>query len=687
VLAVLSSGVAALVVSPGAEAATSGGSYVAVSPTRLLDTRTTTGGHHGAVPAGKTVSFAVTGLAGIPSAVSAVVLNITVTSPAAGGYITAYAYNATRPGVSNLNFVKGQTRPNLAVVPVASGKVTLYNGSSGSVQLIADVSGYFASGAPTGQGTFRAASPTRLLDTRTTTGGHHGAVGAGKTVSFAVSAPGASAVVLNVTATAGTSSGYITAYPGGSRPVTSTLNYTKGGTIPNLAVVPVGSDGKVTLYNGSAGTVQLIADEQGYLLGGDPTVTGALGALTASRVLDTRTGIGARKGAVGAHGTVSVSVFGRAGVPVRNVSAVVLNVTLTGPTTGGYLTVYSGSRPTVSNLNFVRGQTVANLVLARPSSSGTVTIYNGSSGTVQVFADVSGYARATTVTVPATSTSRYVRNISGAESDTTTMNTEGCTDATNRSAFVLLDIGAQLNNKTGVQLSATSTNLTYSQLVTAVQAYLDGYSRCNSAQTSAVVAVGTNNDGDFTSTSGYYATERGQDWARKVVEPLRAYATSKNYQRITVAGADDIEPGGSSNQAQAANWELYYLNGTTSPLYFVGSADGCPTSYGSSAACEFGWTQQQLYSLAYGSHINRIRALPQMYTPAQTAQWANIARTGGSAAGFVGSLTEYASCPVVQSGCSVASQTPAFGWAALYHAVSTVGTPTLSYATDLEIDD
>ena len=57
--------------------------------------------------------------------------------------MTAYADGAARPTASNLNFVPGQTVPNLVVVPVgANGKVDLYNGSGGTVQLVADVEGY-----------------------------------------------------------------------------------------------------------------------------------------------------------------------------------------------------------------------------------------------------------------------------------------------------------------------------------------------------------------------------------------------------------------------------------------------------------------------------------------------------------------------------------------------------------------
>ena len=44
------------------------------------------------------------------------VANLTVTAPTAGGYLTAYPPDTTRPGVSNLNFNSGQTVANLALL-------------------------------------------------------------------------------------------------------------------------------------------------------------------------------------------------------------------------------------------------------------------------------------------------------------------------------------------------------------------------------------------------------------------------------------------------------------------------------------------------------------------------------------------------------------------------------------------
>ena len=122
---------------------TTPGGFTSLAPSRLLDTRTGLGGATTVAPGG-TVYLQVTGRGGVPaSGVSAVVLNVTATAPTKAGYVTTYRDGTTRPGVSSLNFAAGQTVANLAVAAVGTnGKVALYNGSAGTVQLLADVSGY-----------------------------------------------------------------------------------------------------------------------------------------------------------------------------------------------------------------------------------------------------------------------------------------------------------------------------------------------------------------------------------------------------------------------------------------------------------------------------------------------------------------------------------------------------------------
>jgi Regulator of chromosome condensation (RCC1) repeat len=124
--------------------------FTSLTPSRILDTRSGTGAAKAAVASKGTVALTVDGAGGVPaSGVAAVVVNITVTQPQAAGYVTVFPDGTTRPNASNLNFSAGETIPNLVVALVGGdGKVDLYNGSGGTVQLVADVSGWFA--GPTG---------------------------------------------------------------------------------------------------------------------------------------------------------------------------------------------------------------------------------------------------------------------------------------------------------------------------------------------------------------------------------------------------------------------------------------------------------------------------------------------------------------------------------------------------------
>ena len=250
------------------------GAFKAVTPTRVLDTRHNTGST-GPVASGATVHLQITGGV-VPSGASAVVVNVTVTQPTRAGNITVYPDLNSAPTSSNLNFVAGQTIPNLVEVGIGSnGKIALTNNSGGTVQLLADIAGYYiGNDTPTAVGAFQPVSPTRVLDTRHNTGAT-GPVAANGSVHLAVTGGavpvGASAVVVNVTVTAPAKPGNITVYPDDSfEPTSSNLNFVAGQTIPNLVVVGVAADGKISLTNNSPGTVQLIADISGYYIGSGP---------------------------------------------------------------------------------------------------------------------------------------------------------------------------------------------------------------------------------------------------------------------------------------------------------------------------------------------------------------------------------------------------------------------------------
>ena len=246
--------------------------------------------------------------------------------------------------------------------------------------------------------------PFRILDTRSAVGGF-GTVGAGQSIDVQVagvtgsgvpamnSATPPSAVILNVTVTNPTASGYVTLYPTGvPRPLASNLNFVAGRTVPNLVEVALGSGGKVTAFN-SAGSTDVIFDVAGWV-STQGTVTGTAGLyrpLVPGRLMDTRSSLGGSP-TLTAGQTVNLQVTGMQNVPATGVSAVVLNVTATNTTAAGYLTVFptGAGRPVASNLNFVAGQTVPNRVVVKVGTNGQVSIYDFT-GNADVIVDVGGW--------------------------------------------------------------------------------------------------------------------------------------------------------------------------------------------------------------------------------------------------------------------------------------------------------
>lgn len=344
---------------------------MSLGPGRIFDSRKSSG----PVPGGGSISFDVPGKNGFPASTQAVVLNITASDGTAAGFLTAYHSGVMAPGTSNVNYGPGQMVANLAIVEVgATGQITIANISSGSVQITVDALAYYdVSGISDAPGSYQAVAPKRLLDTRTSSG----PVAGGRSVPLRLGGTtgvpaNAAAVVVNLTVTQPTSFGFITAYPTGTpKPNVSNQNYAKGQTIPNLAVVPVGSDGTVTIANTSSGKAHVIADVVGYFLPGTPTTSGAFAGIAPARFLDTRTS----RGPVGSAYTVPVQVAGVKGVP-NNATGVWVNITVTEPTTFGYVMArgYQAAWQDASSLNFDRRQTIANMAYVPIGEGGKIEI-------------------------------------------------------------------------------------------------------------------------------------------------------------------------------------------------------------------------------------------------------------------------------------------------------------------------
>lgn len=382
----------------------SGTRLTPVTPTRILDTRPGAGHHvFATLGSGGSGDLPVAGATTpIPADAEAVILNVTATGPTASAFLTVYPTGEGRPQASNLNVVPGQTVANLVTVKVgAGGRVTVFN-SFGSTDVVVDIVGYY-SGSSSGA-TFTPRPPTRILDSRP--GAGHvgfatlGTRGKGNLVvrGGTTGVPGdANAVVLNLTATGPTGSGFITAYPTvaapNAPPLASSLNVVPGLTVANLVTVPIGDANSITLFN-SFGATDLVADVVGYFRVGD-VAGGAFHPLSPTRVLDSRPGAGhIGFTTLGSSQHDDLVVAGVATVPAL-AGGVIGNLTATGPTGSGYLTAYPTAAapnppPLASNLNFLPGRTIPNLASVKVGVNGKISIFN-SFGSTNVIFDLAGW--------------------------------------------------------------------------------------------------------------------------------------------------------------------------------------------------------------------------------------------------------------------------------------------------------
>ena len=248
---------------------------------------------------------------------------------------------------------------------------------------------------PAGASSFSALTPVRLFDTRTAAF-PSGKVGAGQTLSVQVAGQAgvpanATAVVLNVTGTQATTSGFLTIYEAGvPRPQASSLNLIAGQTAPNMVIVPIGNGGNVNFY--SSGGAHVIADVSGYFTGTSSAErSGRLVPIDPLRLFDTRTPA-TPSGKVGAGQTLNVQVAGFAGVPNTGASAVVINLTGTQSNAAGFVTAFptGDPRPNASVLNMERANhTAANLAIVPLGTGGQISLY--ALRGVHLLGDVVGY--------------------------------------------------------------------------------------------------------------------------------------------------------------------------------------------------------------------------------------------------------------------------------------------------------
>ena len=218
---------------------------------------------------------------------------------------------------------------------------------------------------------------------------------------------GVTAVAVNITATDVDQPAYVQALP--------TWRASAGGysnintdhpaqTRANLAIVPIGDGGTISLYTISGG--HLVVDVLGYFTAANqPVAAGRFVELAApQRVLDTRID------GIPLANRVPRQVPSPAGVDMSQVQALVMTVTGTAATQPGWIQAFPTDRPDViagtSTVNLVPGISVANTAIIPVGTNGVSVAGFFGTGSGHVVIDIVGYI--TSDTSPVDDNGRYV---------------------------------------------------------------------------------------------------------------------------------------------------------------------------------------------------------------------------------------------------------------------------------------
>lgn len=390
-----------------------GGLFVPIDPVRAYDSRTS----GGALVGGQSRVVPLAQVAELPETAVAVAYNLTVVGMKGSGYLTVAPGDVrTAPRASTINYSAiGQQWANGFVSGVsAAGEIKVFAGGA-ATEFVVDVTGYYF--AESGEvstsalaepkaSVFVPMNPVRAYDSRDVGAGGPLGTGAPRRVNVTAAGlvpPEATAVAYTLTQTGTVGRGYLAVAPAGSpQPAVSSINWFQSNqTTANSSVVGV-VNGQVDVYAGSStgGNSQFVIDVLGfYVPYTEAPSAGRFSALDPVRAYDSR--VDDPSGPI-AGGQVFSNSLSVNGVPEEAV-AVAFNLTETGTTGSGYLTVtpgFLGSPPVASTINWWRAnQTIANgtVVAVAGKSTGamkysptSVNTFAGG-GSTQYIMDVAGY--------------------------------------------------------------------------------------------------------------------------------------------------------------------------------------------------------------------------------------------------------------------------------------------------------
>lgn len=382
------------------------GEFVSVPIYRLLDTRNGTGETGGAAQlgAGQSLAVAVTGVDGIPSDATSVVVNVVALNTTVSGYLTTYDPDIADPNVASVGVKAGISTNQTDTIPVSStGTVSVANHTSAPLDVVMSVMGYYTGQSDTSAGdTYSSAPWIKIVDTTTGEGTSQAPIPAGGSITVQVSgeggiATGADTAVVQLSALNASDNGYLTAYAAGTTdPGVSVLFYDSSMKYRDLSYVPLSSAGQMTITNHGSATVDVTVVTRGYFM---PSSTASVGAEyvpvgPGGPVIVYGTGSGGTQ--VAANGSVTFQVSGTAGLPATGVVEVAEHIVVTNPAASGFLDAYraDGTDPGRATMNFLAGDGTdvgyQDSVLSSVSPTGQETIANHSNGTIDVQVAVVG---------------------------------------------------------------------------------------------------------------------------------------------------------------------------------------------------------------------------------------------------------------------------------------------------------
>jgi hypothetical protein len=259
------------------------GGFVPIAQTRVVDTRNDVGTTGGAIPANGTRTVTLTGH-GVPAGTETVFASVVMFGPTADGYLRLLP--GSEGSVGSLPrgpelFFPTRTYSAGTTVKLSGNKMTIVNASSAAVQVAIDVQGYFSQNAAVGGGFHHASA--RVLDTRSMATRLAG----GATLDFQVAGvggiptTGVTAAAMNIhTYKAGTEGNNLAVWPTGATRPSANVHYQPGnnaatGSInrTSLAIIPTGTNGKISVRNNSATETDVYIELEGWFQGQPPVIT------------------------------------------------------------------------------------------------------------------------------------------------------------------------------------------------------------------------------------------------------------------------------------------------------------------------------------------------------------------------------------------------------------------------------